>query len=400
MRGHFVEAVVAGHICIDIIPGLNAGQTRAEDIFLPGRLISIGPATVSLGGAVANAGLALHRLGFATRLIGKVGDDLLGQTITAFLRRTDPALAEHLVVTEGDASSYTIVLNPPGIDRCFLHCSGANDTFRADECPLEVATAGRVFHFGYPPIMHAIYADGGVGLAELMHSVGKAGVVTSLDMAFPDPESAAGRVDWEAWLRTVLPYVDVFLPSFDEVLLMLDAPRYNQLCSVAKGGNPASFADAALLSDLGQRLMDLGATVLGLKLGDEGFYLRTAEDLSALATRDKWPDFPWSAWSGQELLAPCFEVVVRGTTGSGDCTAAGFLAALLSGHLPALAATRGVAVGACNVESPDATSGVVAWEEVEKRLESGWPRRRGSITLKGWQWVESEQVWRNEVNSR
>jgi len=248
--------------------------------------------------------------------------------------------------------------------------------------------------------MRAIYADGGVGLAELMHSIGAAGVVTSLDMAFPDPESPAGRFDWESWLRRVLPHVDVFLPSFDEVLLLLDSPRYDELCAKAHGGNPASYADAALLSELGQRLIDLGATILGLKLGDEGFYLRTAENLDVLANRAKWQNFPWSSWSRQELIAPCFEVKVAGTTGSGDCTAAGFLASLLSGHLPAAAATRAVAVGACNVESPDATSGVIAWDEVEKRLESGWARRRGSITLEGWQWVESEQAWRNEVNER
>ncbi len=128
--------------------------------------------------------------------------------------------------------------------------------------------------------------------------------------------------------------------------------------------------------------------------------MRTAENLDVLANRAKWQDFPWSSWSRQELVAPCFDVKVAGTTGSGDCTAAGFLASLLSGHLPAAAATRAVAVGACNVESPDATSGVIAWDEVEKRLESGWARRRGSITLEGWQWVESEQVWRNEVNER
>ncbi len=400
MGGQTIEAVVAGHICIDVIPELNAGQTRAEDIFKPGQLIDVGPATVSLGGAVGNAGIALHRLGFATRLIGKVGNDLLGQTITEFLRRMDVALAEHLVVAKGDASSYTIVLNPPGVDRCFLHCTGANDTFRAEECPLDVATAGRVFHFGYPPLMRAIYADGGAGLAKMMHSICAAGVVTSLDMAFPDPESAAGRFDWESWLRRVLPHVDVFLPSFDEVLLLLDSPRYDELCAKANGGNPASYADAALLSELGQRLIELGATILGLKLGDEGFYLRTAENLDVLANRAKWQDFPWSSWSRQELIAPCFEVKVAGTTGSGDCTAAGFLASLLSGHLPAAATTRAVAVGACNVESPDATSGVIAWDEVEKRLESGWARRRGSITLEGWQWVESEQVWRNEVNER
>jgi len=37
---------------------------------------------------------------------------------------------------------------------------------------------------------------------------------------------------------------------------------------------------------------------------------------------------------GREILAPCFEVDVAGTTGSGDCAVAGLLASLLRGLRP------------------------------------------------------------------
>ena len=272
-----VDVVVAGHICLDIIPALNHSQQHAEDIFIPGRLINIGPATVSLGGAVSNAGQALHRLGFGTRLIGKVGDDALGQMIAGFLDRMDPDLATHLVVSPGEASSYSLILNPPGIDRCFLHCTGANDTFKAMECPVDVATTGQIFHFGYPPLMREIYSDAGVGLAKLLSEVQDAGVVTSLDLAFPDPESSAGKVDWSNWLRCVLPNVNVFLPSFDEVLLMLTPQRYWELTQKASGGNLASFADIKLISEVADRLNALGPAIVGLKLGDEGLFLKTVD---------------------------------------------------------------------------------------------------------------------------
>ena len=50
--------VVAGHICLDIIPVL-----AEEPDLRPGSLVEIGPAALSAGGPVGNVGLALHRLG-------------------------------------------------------------------------------------------------------------------------------------------------------------------------------------------------------------------------------------------------------------------------------------------------------------------------------------------------
>ena len=67
-------AVVAGHICLDIIPLLES-----EVAFSPGQLVEIGPAILSTGGPVSNTGLALHRLGIDARLMGKIADDQIGR---------------------------------------------------------------------------------------------------------------------------------------------------------------------------------------------------------------------------------------------------------------------------------------------------------------------------------
>jgi sugar/nucleoside kinase (ribokinase family) len=90
-------------------------------MFLPGRLLEIGPATFSTGGPVSNTGLALHTLGISTKLMGKVGDDVFGQTITRLVAAYDPHLAEGMIVDKTASSSYTIVVNPPGCSasRCF-----------------------------------------------------------------------------------------------------------------------------------------------------------------------------------------------------------------------------------------------------------------------------------------
>jgi sugar/nucleoside kinase (ribokinase family) len=66
------DVVVAGHICLDMIPDMGSDQvsTSLEEILTPGKLVSVGPAKTATGGAVANTGLALHRLGLPSRCWG------------------------------------------------------------------------------------------------------------------------------------------------------------------------------------------------------------------------------------------------------------------------------------------------------------------------------------------
>src|SRR5260221_13503299 len=71
------EAVVAGHICLDVIPLLVGGAVQ----FTPGHTVEAGSAIFATGGAVSYTGLALHKLVVPTRLMGKVGDDLFVQAI-------------------------------------------------------------------------------------------------------------------------------------------------------------------------------------------------------------------------------------------------------------------------------------------------------------------------------
>src|SRR5690554_4573304 len=123
--GRPVEVVVAGHICLDVIP--QFGERASGETFLtPGSLITVGPAITSTGGPVSNTGLALHRLGVPARLINKVGDDLFGQAILDLLRADDPELARGMIVEHSESTSYTVVISPPGVDRVFLHSPGAN----------------------------------------------------------------------------------------------------------------------------------------------------------------------------------------------------------------------------------------------------------------------------------
>ncbi len=392
MRKPIPPIVVAGHICLDMIPAFRAGATSLAELLIPGKLIDVGPLTTATGGPVSNVGLALHRLGFPVRLMGKVGDDMVGRAIMDIVRRYGASMADGMIVTAESHSSYTVVISPPGVDRVFLHSPGANDTFGADDIDYTKLDGAQLLHFGYPPLMRRMFADGGGELSALLACVKERGLTTSLDMARPDPASEAGRADWRTIFAKALPHVDLFLPSFDETLYMLDRARFDDAYRDG-GGDVNSQADAGLLRLLAGQLIDMGAAIVGLKLGNQGIYLLTTNDQSRLARVSACSDV--SAWSNRELLAPCFAVDVVGTTGSGDCTIAGFLGAFVRGSSPEETMTAAVAVGACNVEASDATSGVPDWGTIERRVLSGWRRRDTALSLPDWRWDERAMIWQS-----
>lgn len=365
-------AVVAGHICLDIIPELPA--VDLPTVLTPGAAVMAGAALLSTGGAVSNTGLGLHILGIPTRLMAKVADDPFGRIILSLVSAYDPALAENMIVAQGETSSYTIVLSPQDVDRAFIHCAGANDTFSADDVPYAQLESARLFHFGYPPVMRRLYADDGAELETLFRRAKATGVVTSLDMSLPDPNSESGRMDWRRVLARVLPYVDIFLPSFDEALYALRRDLFD-----------SRAFDDRLVSELAAELLASGVRLVVLKMGERGLYVRTG---------DAPPDLVGDGWRDRELWAPCFvpELLV-GTTGAGDTTIAGFLAAMLHGQ-PLEAALRSAAgVGACNVEGKDALSGLRTWDATQTRIAAGWARAALAIDAPGWIWNTSDQMW-------
>jgi len=390
------EVVVAGHTCLDLIPTFPSSAPGLQGLLAPGKLVDVGRLVAATGGAVPNTGVALHRLGVRARLVGKLGDDVIARALIQILQAHDPSLADGMVVAEGAASSYTIVISPPGADRAFLHFPGPNDTFGPEDLTDGHLARAGLFHFGYPPLMRRMYADGGAELTAILRTAKGKGLTTTLDMALPDPSCEAGRADWVSVLERCLPEVGVFLPSLEEILFMLDRRRFDAMA--AQGGDLPARADASLLHELSDRLLGMGAAVVALKLGGQGLYLRTTDQEARLREMGACAPGDTAAWRGREMLSPCFEVKVAGTTGSGDCTIAGFLTALLHGMPPERAATAAVAVGACNVERPDATSGVPTWSLVQERIRRGWPRQAISIALPGWSHDAVTGLWRGPAD--
>ena len=369
MSEHY-DIIVSGHLCLDLIPDMDMVPLSA--LASPGQLFEIGPLQFSTGGAVSNTGLALHRLGVNVRLMSTVGEDLLGRVIIAFLNDRDPLLTQLLTKHTSRASSYTVVLSPQRADRSFLHHTGTNTAFGIDDIDFTILEQARIFHLGYPPLLPRLVARDGQELREIYARAQSTGVITALDMTLPDPNSATGQLDWQAILRNTLPHVDIFIPSIEEILFMLRRADFD-----AWQGDILNHLNRDYLAQLADEILASGVAITGFKLGELGFYLKTAP--SDRIQRLGKLSLDATQWDAVELWSPAFLVEVVNTIGAGDSAYGAFLAALLRGFDPQAAIQWACAVGACNVEAADATSGVRSWDETAARIRAGWPQRKDQL---------------------
>lgn len=368
------KIIAAGHICIDITPLFGGGKCEnVSDLLVPGKLIHVGAADIHTGGSVANTGLAMKILGADVSLMGKVGDDEFGRMILNILDQYDAAGG--MIVDKDSSTSYSAVLAIPGIDRIFLHNSGANDTFTGKDLDLSLIKDAALFHFGYPPIMARMYADGGTEMVRIFKTVKEAGCMTSMDMAAVDEQSEAGCADWEAILEETLPYVDFFLPSIEEVCYMLDKEKYHELQKKAGGRDVTEILsieeDVVPLAD---RILQMGCKIAIIKCGAAGFYYKTKEK-SAFTDLERESGLDFSSFGGKEGFERSYvpDAVISGT-GAGDTTIAAFLTAMIQGYPFERCLQLAAATGASCVAAVDALSGLKPFDELAHRIDKGWEK--------------------------
>jgi sugar/nucleoside kinase (ribokinase family) len=301
------SVLVAGHLCIDITPELS----RAPEM-VPGQLYEIGAARLTLGGSVANTGLALAAAGVPIRVCATVGNDPLGEVTRRLLAEQEVDM-DDVTTTAGAGTSYTIVLQLSGHDRTFWHHPGANAAFTGGEVNLDGVD---ILHLGYPPLLPALLDDDAAPLVNLLKQARHRQITTSLDLAVVDPQSRAAEVDWGRVFAQIMPYVDIATPSLDDLTSALGITR---------------TPDNDLVEECAHRLVDDGCAVAVVSAGAQGAYTVSAGPdrlaaagaaLSALRSR-------WS--STAEWVSAAAPRHVVSTTGAGDASSAGLLYGLALG---------------------------------------------------------------------
>jgi sugar/nucleoside kinase (ribokinase family) len=381
-----IDIVAAGHTCLDLIPAftIDGKVDKMTDVLVPGKMINMGECVVVGGGPVTNAGVSIRRLGVKTELIGKVGDDDFGRQILQWYEEKEGHFAGMSVV-KGESTSYTIAICIPGIDRFYLHHTGANDTFGYDDMNWDIVGGAKLMLFGYPPWMRKIYENTGAELTRILKKTRELGATTVLDMSIPDMESYAGRQDWKAICQAWVPLTDIMVPSAEELFFFLYKDQF--LAKKADLGPKECVLDhlsVAEIARMGNDLLELGTGVAMVKCGHRGLYVRTAgKDRLAKFGAAGCADL--DNWAERELWFPVYEEEkFVGALGSGDSAIAGFLAAFVRGYTIESCLRYANAAGSMNVTVPDGLSWNKGFDDLTKRIDSGWKTKPMTIREPGW----------------
>ena len=380
-----IEIVSAGHICLDIIPAftIEGIVDNLTDVLIPGKMINMGKCVVVAGGPVTNAGVSIRRLGVKTELIGKVGNDEFGKLVLDWYEKNERHF-KGIKMVDGESTSYTIAICIPGIDRFYLHHCGANDTFGYDDMEFDLVKRSKLMLFGYPPWMRKLYENTGYELTRILKKTKELGTTTVLDLSLPDVDSPAGQVDWLAILKNWVPLTDIMAPSAEEIFFFLYKEEF--LEKRANLGPKESVLDHITvkeISNVGNDLLEMGTGIAMVKCGNRGLYIRTAD-------KDRLKEFgaadcsDLENWANRELWFPVYqEEKFVGALGSGDSAIAGFLSAFVWNHTIESCLRYANAAGSMNVTVPDGLSWNKGFDDLTKRIKSGWKTKNMKID-EGW----------------
>ena len=259
-----VDLVLRG----DVVPRFG----QAEQLLDSGELV--------LGGSASITACGLARLGVATALVARVGNDVFGH----FTRQALVAAGVTIDTVATDAvlpTGISVILSAPH-DRAILTVPGTIPTLDADAVVAAIGAASHV-HFASYFLQPSLAAT----LPALLAALRDRGITTSLDTNWDPAER------WNT-LGEVLPHVDFLLPNVEELRAI-----------GAALGVPATSDEATAreLASLGPRIV--------VKAGRAGGW--SVADRTVVST------------------SPGLAVEVVDTTGAGDSFNAGYLAAIANG---------------------------------------------------------------------
>lgn len=300
-------------VCLGILVADVVGKP-VEQLPERGKLSLVDRMELHTGGNAANSGIGLAKIGIDTAVIGKVGDDGFGDFMAGRLERN--GINTRGVVRDKEvATSATMVMVHSDGERSFIHYLGANAALMEEDIDFSVITGARVLDVTGTFLLPGI---DGPPTANILRKAREMGVTTALDTCWDS------RGQWMTLLRPCLPYLDYALPSLNEAQMITGRQTPREVAEV---------------------LLDNGVGTVGLKLGEDGCYIRSAD---------------------VEMTVPGYLVECQDALGAGDSWVAGFLTGLVKGWNLEETAKFANAVGACCVTALGATTGVRSLAETQE----------------------------------
>ena len=280
-------------------------------------------------GTAAGPAVDLAKLGASVRVIGALGDDLIGDIVAAAMARHGVDTAGLVRKKEAQTSATILPIRPNG-ERPALHVPGATRLFSRTDIDLEHITGSRALLIGAPDALAGLTGE---DLADVARTARSQGALVAVDVLHP------GRPQDLERLAPLLGQADWFLPNGDQLLALTGR---------------ASLAGA--MDDI----VALGTRGVAVTLGADGCLVATGQDPAAIAL-------------------PALKVDVVDTTGCGDGFTAGMLAGLLLGADAVDAAWLGVACGSLVATGLGSDAGIESLGQVLDFLSHAQPAVAGRI---------------------
>lgn len=278
----------------------------------------IDPIEVRSGGDALNEALTASRMGNRVGLVTKIGADLFGRLLIEEARQAGVDTT-HVIVSRADRTAAAGLLVRANGDRSICAHRGALETFCLEDLDLSAFDAAKIVAIGS---MFALKRLDGAGMRAVLERARSAGAVTTADTKFD-----AYKIGF-AGIRMTCPFIDFFLPSYEEALSLTSEREPSRQCEVFLGA---------------------GCGNVLIKLGEEGCFL------AAQGQRTRIPPCP----------ARCVD-----TTGAGDNFVAGFLTGLNRGMPPEEAARLGSGTAAVSIQEVGSNGGVKSYDQVVEHMRS------------------------------
>ena len=305
--------------CVGILVA-DAIAKPVEKIPEKGRLELVDTLTLYTGGCAANACVDMSKIGINVALIGKIGNDGFGKFMKNTLK-DEGIHIEGLVTDENGATSASLVIVTVDGERSFIHCLGSNATFEERDIDYSIIEDAKLIFVAGTMLMTAFDGD---DCAKFLKKCKDMGKITALDTAW----DSKGR--WMDVLASSMPYIDYFLPSYEEAVEL-------------SGGktDPEEIADTFL---------GMGPHTVVIKLGKDGCLIKTKQ--------------------GEKYFIPTYDRIKPvDTTGAGDSFCAGFLSALVKGKNLVDCGKFANAVGTHCVMASGASTGIKSEAEILKFID-------------------------------